>query len=119
MNFSEFKEKLGAEPRKTAAEHAADIARDSQWSDAADDALEFEARLEKTLRTPQAGDELLQDILAAPGTASARVPPVWLAMAASVLLVVGLSSVFLWSGTAQMSVEDLAGRSGLALRASV
>lgn len=106
MNFSEFKEKLGAEPRQTAAELAQDIARDPKLSAATDEALGFENKLEQALGSPRPGSELLEEILTLPHKASAPVPPVWLAIAASLLLVVGLSSALLWQGSPDMPVEE-------------
>lgn len=106
MNFSEFKQQLGAEPRKTAAERADDIARDPQWSAATDEALALESGLEQVLRSPQADDELLQGILAIPARSRPMIPPAWMAIAASVLLVVGLSSVFFWQGPSGMPVDE-------------
>ncbi len=106
MNSSDFRERLGAEPRKTAAELAPEIAADPRWSAATDEALAFEDQLEAALRAPQPGDDLLEGILAAPSRAGRRLPPAWLAVAASLLLVAGLSSVFLWRGPAGMPVDE-------------
>ncbi len=106
MNFSEFEEKLGAEPRKTATGLADEIAGDPQWAAAAKAALSLENQLEQTLRSPQPGDELLESILAVPGKSRIPVPPTWLAIAASLLLVAGLASVFLWQAPSDQSVEE-------------
>lgn len=106
MNFSEFKEKLGAEPRKTATEYADDIASDPQWAAAVKEALSLESKLEQTLGSPRPGDEILEGILAVPGRSRIPGPPTWLAIAASLVLVVGLSSVFLWRAPADQSIEE-------------
>jgi hypothetical protein len=106
MNFSDFKEKLGAEPRETARQEQASIAQDEQRAAAVSEALAFEDKLEAALRTAPPEQELLADILAIPAGKRTRTPPVWLAMAASVLLVVGISSVFLWQQAGSQPVAE-------------
>ena len=95
-----FEERLGAEPRETAAawraENGGDVDAEQLASVEAAEALE--RRIEGTLRGPQAPADLIDDLMALPAQASRRRgPPAWLAIAASLVLMVGVSGV-VWLG---------------------
>lgn len=110
MNSSEFEKAadfekaLGAEPRETAArlERANELAgergesTDPERRAAVEEALAFEQRLEDALRVPVDEEALVESLLAAPQTARRRFePPHWLALAASVFILAGVSGL-LW-----------------------
>ncbi len=98
MSSSEFEQRLGAEPRETAEAWRSDPNADSSRAEAVAAAERFEDSLEGALRLPVDESSLLEDILAVPSGAGRRSgPPRWLAMAASVVLVVGIAGVAWWS----------------------
>ncbi len=94
MNSSELEKNLGAEPRETAARLEREGGLDPEQRAAVDEALAFEDRLERALRVPVDEDALVKSLLAAPKTAQRRFePPHWLAMAASLFILVGVSGL--------------------------
>jgi len=95
MNSSEFKERLGAEPRRVAAEVRAGET-DPERLQATAEAEAFEDRLEGALRAPVNEAALLDEVLAIPNRIQRRGPPAWLAVAASLVLVVGVAGVAWW-----------------------
>ncbi|MEE4172708.1 MAG: DUF3379 family protein [Xanthomonadales bacterium] len=96
MNSSEFEKALGAEPRETAARLEREASPDPARRAAVDEALAFEQRLENALRVPVDEEALVESLLAAPKQAHRRFgPPHWLALAASVFILAGVSGL-LW-----------------------
>jgi len=106
MGFSDFEKQLGAEPRETAATLAARGDSDAEQAAAAKKALAFENQLEAALAVPVDEPALLASILETPASAKRTLPPRWLAIAASLLLVVGVSSTFFWQNRAPQPVAD-------------
>ena len=96
MSSSDFEQRLGAEPRETARELDARADRDPEQVAAVEDALAFERKLEEALRLPVDEKALIGDLLAVRETR--RGIPAWWGVAASVLLVAGLTSVLLFRG---------------------
>lgn len=96
MSSSEFEKNLGAEPRQTAARLESEGPLSPEQRAAVDEALAFEDRLEDALRVPADEQALLDTLLSTPGKARRRFePPTWLALAASVFILVGVSGL-LW-----------------------
>jgi hypothetical protein len=96
MNSSEFEKTLGAEPRKTAERLELEGTLDTGQRAAVDEALAFEDRLEDALRIPVDEAALVESLLETPSRAKRRFePPHWLALAASIFIVVGVSGL-LW-----------------------
>lgn len=117
MNFSEFEERLGAEPRETA--ETVEPGKDPVQDQAVAEALDFEERLEGALRVPVDEASLIDGLTALPR--QRKSPPAWLALAASVLLVVGVGSI-VWlnrgpSGDVSEYVRDHYGHDGAAVLA--
>ncbi len=109
MNFSEFKQKLGAEPRQTAETYRAGETRDAERDAAVAEAESLEDRLEAALRLPVDEDALLDSVLAASRSAQGartRRPPTWLAVAAGLVLVVGVAALVGWLQAPPETVED-------------
>lgn len=95
-NSSEFEKRLGAEPRETAARLEREGSLDPERRAAVDEALAFEDRLEGALRVPVNEEALVEKLLAAPGKSRPRFePPHWLALAASLFILAGVSGL-LW-----------------------
>jgi hypothetical protein len=95
---SEFEKELGAEPRETAARFERAGAPDPERRAAVEEALRFEDRLENALHVPVDEGALMDSLLAAPEKARRRFePPHWLALAASVFILAGVSGL-LWVG---------------------
>ncbi len=95
-NSSEFEKNLGAEPRETAARLEREGALEPEQRAAVDEALAFEDRLERALRVSVDEEALVNSLLAVPEKAKRRFePPHWLALAASVFILVGVSGL-LW-----------------------
>lgn len=95
---SEFDQRLGAEPRETAAALRAAAARgepvDPAQLRAAEDAEAFEDRLEAALHLPADEDELVASALeTTKRKRGPSAPPTWLAMAASVALLAGIAGL--------------------------
>lgn len=106
-NSSEFARRLGAEPRETAARLEREGSLDPGQQAAVDDALAFEDRLEGALRLPVDEADLLDRLLATPGKTRRRFePPHWLALAASVFILVGVSGL-LWVSLQPGSAPNL------------
>jgi hypothetical protein len=100
MNFTEFKKLMGADPLNQDQETLR--ARDSgpEFQQAAADALAFEQKLTTALQLPVDSDDLLADILAIPQSPARRRIPGWFAIAASLLMVIGVGS-FMIDGIVQ------------------
>lgn len=103
-----FAERLGAEPRETAAALRAGEDVDPALLNAADEAEALEDRIEATLRAPNVPAGLVDELLTTPKRAKTRRgPPSWLAIAASVVLLVGISGVvWLGEGPGEKTVAD-------------
>lgn len=104
MSSSEFESRLGAEPRETAAALRSESAPDPDRLRAAEEAEAFEDRLESVLRVPVDEAALVASLLDVPRRRAA--PPRWLAMAASLFLVVGLFAVLIWRIAPSGDVAD-------------
>lgn len=101
MDFSDFLRRLGAEPRSRDPGLLAAREQSARHQQAAAEAEAFEQRLETALLVPVDGAALTRELLdniEQPGT-RARWP--WLAMAASVLVMVGVASLLLRSAPPQ------------------
>lgn len=108
MNFSEFKQRLGAEPRSSDAELLRARQSSPEFEAAAREAEQFEDRLEQAARIP-APDGLLDDLLAvgrngANPVRHRRWAP-W-ALAASLLVAVGAFGLVWNANHSWDSVED-------------
>jgi len=87
MDFTEFKRKLGAEPRSSDPEYVAARDASPEHREAAEKADRFEKRLEQALDIPVPPD-LVEQVLAAPVRRQRRT--LWpLALAASLVVVIG------------------------------
>ena len=93
MNFSEFKRRLGAEPRSRDPELLAARDQGPEYAAAADEAAAFETRLEDALRLPVDAEALLGDVLNAPRR---NLRPRVYALAASLLAIAGVTAI-LWT----------------------
>ena len=110
MKFSDFKKRLGAEPRSRDADMEAARGSGPEFEQAAREAEAFEARLEAALRVT-APVELLarvRDIPEHPTAPARRGGPRWVAwaMAASVLVAVGAASLYWKQAQRFESVEQ-------------
>jgi hypothetical protein len=94
MDFSEFLRRVGAEPRSKATDLLEARAGNPAFERAATDAEAFEQRLEAALGVPADGEALLREALQQAGREPGSRPRwPWLAMAASILVVVGVLSI--------------------------
>ncbi|MBE9547923.1 MAG: DUF3379 family protein [Proteobacteria bacterium] len=111
MNFSDFKQWLGAEPYAREPEVLKARNSDPAFEEAAREAEAFEHKLESAMRI-EAPEGLLADILALTETEVSTKPTVkargpWvMALAATVFMAVGAASVLLWHQQHFSSVED-------------
>jgi len=112
MNFSEFKKKLGAEPRSQDPELMRARESDPAFRAAAEEAGRFEDRLEAALSIG-VPEGLLEQVAQIPKQASRLAKPApprrwrWLAAAAIVVAAVGFASVTWYESTFQWdSVDD-------------
>jgi hypothetical protein len=99
MNFSEFKKLLGADPRNSDPETLRARDSGSEFEQAAIEAETFEQKLSAAIDVPVNTDSLLADILKVP-TAPKRRFPVWMAAAASLVMVAGVVG-YMWDGLIQ------------------
>ena len=99
MNFSEFKELLGADPLNSDPETL--LARESgpEFEAAAQEAEAFEKKLQSSVSLPVDRESLVTDILKVPNLPSRQFPG-WLAVAASLVLVAGYVG-YMWDGLVQ------------------
>lgn len=111
MNFSEFRKRLGAEPRSQHPELIRARDSDPEFRDAAEEAAAFEDKLETALKV-SAPDDLLRRIRAIPeapvrdGAAVSRPAWQWLAAAAVVVAGVGFASVSWYESTFHWETVD-------------
>lgn len=94
MDFSEFIRRLGAEPRNQDPDMLSARAAAPEFDHAAEAAEAFEQQLEAALKVPADGDALLEAALqrvSREQKAAPRWP--WLAVAASILVVVGVVGI--------------------------
>ena len=92
MNFSEFKQLMGADPLNRDPETLCARESGPEFEQAAVEAEEFERKLQAALALPVDSESLVAGILEN-REEPVRKAPRWLAIAASVLVVVGLGSV--------------------------
>ena len=105
MDFSEFKRRIGAEPLSTDPELLDARRSAAEFEQAAREAEAFEARLGKALRVKVDEPVLLGEILDIPG----RARPAglrWLAIAASVLLVIGAGGIAWYRASQPGTVQE-------------
>lgn len=105
MNFSEFKKRLGAEPRSRDPEMLAARDASAQFESAAVKADSFEDKLEAVIKV-DAPKDLLSDIQSISRQPVKRFRWAPLAMAASILLAVGIIGIMWQSGPRWNSVEE-------------
>jgi len=111
MNFSNFKQWLGADPYAREAETKQAGEADPSFAAAASEAENFEHKLESALRV-EAPEDLLVGIIARAQAEKAVSPAIkargpWIiALAASVFMAIGAASVLLWQMQHYTSVED-------------
>lgn len=105
MDFTEFRRKLGAEPRSEEPDFLAACDATAEHQEAAAQARDLEAKLDRAVEVPPPAD-LLNILQAIPGNA-ARPTRRWpLALAASVLVAVGAAGVGWQMNQGWDSVED-------------
>lgn len=111
MNFSDFKQWLGAEPYTREPEVLQARNSDPEFEATAREAEAFEHKLESAMRV-EAPADLLADILSLTDAKSSKATvvksrgPWFMALAASVFMAVGAASVLLWHQQHFSSVED-------------
>lgn len=111
MNFSNFKQWLGADPYARESETLEARNSDSSFAATAREAEEFESKLENALRV-KVPEDLLLNILARNKTEQPAKPAIkargrWIvALAASAFMAVGAASLLLWYQQDYSSVED-------------
>ena len=112
MNFSDFKQLLGADPYSREKQTRAALEQSTEFTAAAVEAEDFERKLEAASQV-QAPKDLLVDILAIAKQSQPAPQRViknrngWLmAMAATVFMAVGAGSVLLWQQQQYASIED-------------
>ena len=108
MNFSEFKERLGAEPRSDDADLLAAARSGPEFEAAAREAASLEDRIEATLRFPVDEGALLSGILDIPAEEAAprRSGFRWMAMAASLVVMVGAAWTIGYMAGQPETLED-------------
>jgi hypothetical protein len=104
MNFSEFKKLLGADPMNKEPETLRARENGPEFEQAAAEAEAFEQKLKAVLDLPVDSEGLVADILAAPrvapGTPARRIPG-WMAIAAGLVIVVGVAAITMKDGIFQ------------------
>jgi len=104
MNFSEFKKRIGAEPLSRDPEILRARQSGPEFEQAAADAEAFEQQLGKALELPGPGDAFLDQVISAGQQETSG--PRWYAIAASVLIMVGVSGVTWWQVQKPKTVEE-------------
>jgi hypothetical protein len=99
MNFSEFKELLGADPLNNDPETLRARESGPEFETAAQEAEAFEQKLQSAVSVPVDTESLVADILKVPSLPSRKLPR-WLAIAASLVLVAGYAG-YIWDGMVQ------------------
>jgi len=122
MNFSEFIKLLGAEPRNSDPETLRARQSGPEFEQAALDALVFEEKLESALDVIEPGDTFLKKITSLHSTPVPSLPAYktrWFAIAASVLVMVGVAGVSWRQANLPNTIEEYLpyhyGLDGLAL----
>lgn len=109
MDFTEFRRRLGAEPRSD-DESLGEAARSGpEFREAAEAAAALEDRIESTLRFDVDSQALLEPLLQIPGRDGARAGPQrrrWLALAASVIVMIGAATWMTLNLGRPASLED-------------
>lgn len=106
MNFSEFKRRLGAEPRSREAALLAARRSGPEFEQAAREAEAFEDRLEATLRFPVDSEALLEEWLTVPDRPPGRARIRGYAIAAGILAVAGVAAILRLQGPRHDSLEE-------------
>ncbi len=109
MDFDQYKIYLSADPRSQEPEFLEASRSSVQNASEHAKALAFEKTLERALRVPvpsPSTQDIMTRCLGEQSTATIYRPPVWLAMAAAVLVLVGVASVILPGGNTE--VDDYA-----------
>ncbi len=104
MNFSEFKKFLGADPLNSDPETLRARASGPEFEQAAIDAADFEQKLRSALGVAAPGEEFLEQIMSVSRRPSPR--PRWFAIAASVLILIGVSGVTWWQVNLPRTIEE-------------
>ena len=104
MNFSEFKKLIGAEPLSKDPEILRARQSNPEFEQAAADAEVFEHKLDKALELAVPGDAFLEEIISISKRDAAG--PRWYAIAASVLILVGVSGVSWWQLQQPSTIEE-------------
>jgi hypothetical protein len=99
MNFSEFKNLLGADPLNSDPETQRARESGPEFEAAGQEAMAFEKKIQAAVAFPVDSEALVADILSFRDKPSRQVPR-WLAIAAGLLMVVGITG-YLWDGLVQ------------------
>jgi len=108
MNFSEFKKLIGAEPLSKDPEILRARQSNPEFEQAAADAEAFELKLGKALELAEPGDDFLEEIISISKRKTSG--PRWYAMAASVLILVGVAGVSWWQLQQPSTIEEYVSR---------
>lgn len=108
MNFSEFKEFLGADPLNCDPETLDARNSGPEFEQAALEAESFESKLQAALDVVAPGDEFLKEITSVThrSTSKPRGSPSWFAIAASVLILIGVSGIGWWQLNQPKTIEE-------------
>jgi len=110
MNFSEFKKRLGAEPRGSDPEMLEARRSSPEFEQAAAEAEAFERKLEDALKVGVDEEALLVSLAEIPVRPDSSRPawksPHWMALAASVVVVVGIASIVLHQARQPTTVAE-------------
>lgn len=105
MNFSEFKKLLGADPWNREPETLRARNSEPEFAQAALEAETFERKLQRAVELP-VDDALLSELLEIPNRPVTRRLPSWIAMAASVLIVVGVAGIVWMQSLQPQTIEE-------------
>ena len=104
MNFTEFKQLMGADPMNQDPETLRARNSSPEFEQCAAEAAAFELKLSKALDVVEPGDEFIDEILSLNKRKS--VPLNWFAIAASVLVMIGVAGVAWKQYQAPGSIEE-------------
>ena len=108
MNFSEFKELLGADPLNSDPEILAARNSNPAFEQAAREAQAFEQKLQSALSVVEPGVAFFQEIMSVAQQSAIKSwgRPRWFAIAASVLILIGVSAATMWQINQPKTIEE-------------
>jgi hypothetical protein len=104
MNFSEFKKLLGADPLNSDAETLRARESGAEFEEAAIEAARFEEKLRAAINVSPQETDFVENLISV--SQRSKRSPRWFAIAASVLILIGVASVTTWQMNQPKTIEE-------------